>query len=463
MYGSAAHMAEAWKEWEGTVVDGFRLEEFLGGSDHSAVFSSHSPHRVGEKVVLKFVPVTPENLELQRVSWESAARVEHPHLIQLHGTGRCRLGNTEFLYLVMEYAEENLAQILPERALSPEEVRKMLPSVLETLSLLHRKGLVHGALKPSNFLAAGDQLKLASDHVWPVSKPRPQVEHNAYEAPEFTRGEVTPSSDVWSLGMALSEILTRRSPNGKYPPAVDALPQPFSTIVSRCLEADPAQRCALSDISRALTAPPVSSTPSPGAAIAASAPAPQSVQRDSAPWVPASGASRLWKRAALLVVLLTAVYVGSRLFRGRSDERSSPPPAAVSTTPALESSPTTGETQPPAATPASGAHAAEPGAGTPGTVRERVHPRVSASALATITGKVRVRALVKVDPAGKVTEAKLESAGPSRYFASRSLDAARGWTFNPPERDGHPVPSQWRLRFQYSRTGSEMFADQVSH
>src|SRR5215813_4368380 len=102
--GLAAHMAESWKQWEGTLVDQFRLEEFLGGSDHSAVFVSHLPNASSQKVVLKFVPATPENLDLQRVSWENAARITHPHLIQLHGTGRCRLGSADFLYVVMEHA-----------------------------------------------------------------------------------------------------------------------------------------------------------------------------------------------------------------------------------------------------------------------------------------------------------------------------------------------------------------------
>jgi hypothetical protein len=31
-------MTEAWKTWEGQVVDGFLLRQYLGGSDHSAVY-----------------------------------------------------------------------------------------------------------------------------------------------------------------------------------------------------------------------------------------------------------------------------------------------------------------------------------------------------------------------------------------------------------------------------------------
>ena len=60
-----------------------------------------------------------------------------------------------FLYVVMEYAEENLAQILPQRSLSPEEVKEMLPPMAETLAYLHQAGLAHGHIKPSNIHGGG--------------------------------------------------------------------------------------------------------------------------------------------------------------------------------------------------------------------------------------------------------------------------------------------------------------------
>ena len=63
----------------------------------------------------------------------------------------------------MEYAEENLGQILPQRALTPEEIRDLLEPALDTLAFIHSKSLAHGRLKPSNIMAAGDQLKLSSD------------------------------------------------------------------------------------------------------------------------------------------------------------------------------------------------------------------------------------------------------------------------------------------------------------
>jgi len=84
-------------------------------------------------------------------------------------------------------------------------------------------------------------------------------------------------------------------------------------------------------------------------------------------------------------------------------------------------------------------------------VLERVEPDVSASARATITGKIHVRIGLRVDPTGKVVEARFISAGPSKYFASHALEAARRWTFVPPQADGQPAASRWTLTFTFKR------------
>jgi len=95
--------------------------------------------------------------------WADSAKLSHPHLIRLFESGRGQIDASNFLYVVMEYAEENLAQILPQRALSPEEVKEMLPPTAETLALLHQAGFAHGRIKPSNIVAVDNQLKISAD------------------------------------------------------------------------------------------------------------------------------------------------------------------------------------------------------------------------------------------------------------------------------------------------------------
>jgi TonB family protein len=87
---------------------------------------------------------------------------------------------------------------------------------------------------------------------------------------------------------------------------------------------------------------------------------------------------------------------------------------------------------------------------------------VSPSARDTIEGKIRVRVRVQVDASGNVTEARLESAGPSKYFARLSVEAAREWKFTPSQVQGRPVASEWVLRFGFRRTDTEVIPEQVS-
>src|SRR5438309_4996301 len=158
----APHMTESWKQWQGQVVDHqFSLQQYLGGSDHSAVFLTQREGRL--KAAIKLIPANPENADRQLFQWRLATKLPHPHLIRIFQTGRCQLGDQSLLYIVMEYAEEDLSQILPHRPLTPSETRDMLQPVLDALAYVHGKGFVHGHLKPANIMAIADQVKLSSD------------------------------------------------------------------------------------------------------------------------------------------------------------------------------------------------------------------------------------------------------------------------------------------------------------
>src|ERR1700686_1441784 len=214
-------MSDKWKQWENQLLDQkFPLLRYLGGSEDCAVFLTerHEGERL-VKAAIKIIPPAPENAELQLSRWQQAAELSHPHLIPIHETGRFELDGVVFVYVVMECAEENLAQVLPGRALTPAEAREMLDSVLDVLAYLHRKGFVHGHIKPANIMASGDELKVSSDGLRRAGESPDGFGHqDAYDEPEYASGilpmyqSMLPAGDVWSVGMTLVETLTQSLP-----------------------------------------------------------------------------------------------------------------------------------------------------------------------------------------------------------------------------------------------------------
>jgi TonB family protein len=317
--------------------------------------------------------------------WQEASKLSHPNLIQLYEMGRFELDGTRFIYAVMECADENLAQILPSRGLTDGEARATLESVLSVLAYLHRKGFVHGRVKPANIMAVGDQLKLSSDELQRVGKPltgRGYAE--AYDAPESTPGAfpvaqpVAPAADVWSLGVTLVQTLTQdlpdlRAAEQKDPLVPETLPQPFRDIATHSLVRQPQNRWTVDQIAARLEgrmpvepkpAPPVQArppapAPAPEPRIAAasveipkSAPAPipasVSVARPSSR--PAKRRSYALPVAVGFALVLAAIFVVPRLSRQHSSDVAEVPVAenATLTTPPANTSSTQSKAQPPA-------------------------------------------------------------------------------------------------------------------
>ncbi len=467
-------MTDAWKQWEGQVVNGeFPLRQYLGGSEHSAVFLTEHGEQL-QKAAIKFVPADPVTAELQLSWWRLAAELSHPHLIRLFQMGRCQLGGMELLYAVMEYAEEDLSQILPRRSLTPAETRDMLEPVLDALAYVHGQGFVHGHMKPANVMAIGDHLKISSDALCRTGESSGGLrKQGVYDPPEAASGEISPAGDVWSLGMTLVEALTRRLPvwegtvRGE-PVLPETIPAPFLDIARHCLRRDPQFRWTVADIAARLQQP---------------VPVPQK-QTTARP----RAASAKWRYivpTAAGALVLAAMLGGLRLLNRRPETQRAPsiasqqppqrkiqpklakrpatPETGQSTQRASDKAQASSGTAPPPASLRS-----DPGAkkATGGLVRgevlQQVLPDVPQTARDTIRGTVRVSVRVHVDPSGSVVGATLDSPGPSKYFANLALEAARRWEFVPPKVDGSNVSSEWSLRFEFAQTATKVFPAQAA-
>jgi len=69
---------------------------------------------------------------------------------------------------------------------------------------------------------------------------------------------------------------------------------------------------------------------------------------------------------------------------------------------------------------------------------------------------------VAVDPTGNVTSASLDSPGPSKYFANLAMGAARRWKFEPPQKDGQDIASEWILTFGFKKTSNTVSPVEVA-
>jgi TonB family protein len=432
-----------WKTWAGRVVDGkFPLRQWLGGSDHSAVFLTERPGQASAKAAIKLIIGEGTKAEVQLSRFRNAAQLSHPHMIRIYEAGRCRLDNMPLLYVVMEYAEEDLSQILPQRPLAPAEVTDLLPPVLDALSYLHGKGFVHGRIKPSNVLATGDQLKLSADQILPSTESNSERRRrDAYDAPETAAGIVSPAGDVWSVGVTLVAALTQNvafaeqgSPNGPSPP--ETVPEPFRGIARECLHLDPKRRCSIAEIQARLQ-PAGRSVPAP----------------TPTPTVPSTSAYRTaWRiliPIAVLVIFIIAIRLYPTIF----------PPKASSQSGAYNIQVAPDASQPVSSAPPKPSPVSPPtrATATHGDVVRQVLPEVSRSSRNTITGTIKVNVRVEVDPSGKLTAAKLKTAGPSKYFAGLALKAAQRWEFSP-----QPAASTWLIQFRFKRGGVQASAERVT-
>jgi TonB family protein len=431
--------AEIRSDWVGRTVDGrFVLLEWLGGSGNNGVFLTELPGAQSQKAAIKLIAADSGETDRRMANWAAAATLSHPHLMNIFDSGRSQVDNIDLVYFVAEYSEEVLSQIIPERALTPEETREMLDPVIDTLSYLHGKGFVHGHLKPSNIMVVDNRLKLSTDSLLVKGAVRdPLLLPDRYDVPLNRSETITPAVDVWALGISIVEVLTQHPPawnrSSGQPPAIpEAVPVPFSEIARRCLQLDPARRCTLGEIKALLG----------GTISAYHEPVEHPHPRETARKLSKAGPIRFPIIPMVIVLLVLLAIIAALSLRSHPPQSLPPvetpnqsPPSAASTPPVTE---------------------VPNGLVNKGAIASRALPDVSKRASETIQGTVRVAVRVKVDASGNVSDAEISSPGPSTYFARLALESAHSWKFKPARADDHAVPSVWTLRYQFRSTGTDV-------
>ncbi len=152
------------------------------------------------------------------------AKMEHPHVARLLDGGTTAEG---LPYLVMEYVEgERVDRYADRHALSIEQRLELFRGICSAVHFAHRHLVIHRDLKPSNILVTADDApKLPDFGIARLLDRERGSEAGAttvdggramtpeYASPEQIRGlPVSTTSDVYSLGVLLFELLTGRQP-----------------------------------------------------------------------------------------------------------------------------------------------------------------------------------------------------------------------------------------------------------
>ena len=467
-------MSEAWTRWQGHIINGvFPLGRYLGGSEHSGVFLTKSPAHPAE-VAIKLVPTNRALAESQLPRWKRASALAHPRLIRLFELGGCQLDGLPYLYTVMEYADQTLAQLLQQRALTDDEAREMLLPALEALAFLHGRNLLQGQLKPANILVVGDQLKLASDTIRRVTEVAASGNtRTVYDPPEAQRGVSSTAADVWALGVTLFEALTRRLPASLGEPTEALLPADFSPafrdVVADCLSPNPEDRPNVAELAAWARGEP-GAAPAAAPPVAVVPPEPQTPEPAPPPTAPpqvapeaarpAPSTAQSLKPHALLTVMLGAIVIlvlgwtGVRTFRAHRAAVPPPPPVQAPGDPSSQSPGADERAAAAVRAPGSAVSTAKTGRSEGATSPTALHeemPDVPWSARRTIRGHIKVWVRVIVNQDGSVFAAVVDRTGPSSYFQRAAIEAAKKWTFPPVD-----TPSQrmMQVRFDFSRDGT---------
>lgn len=209
----------------GTRLGPYRITEELGKGGMGAVFLAIRDDQTFEKkVAVKVVKRGMDSVAvLDRFRHERRilANLDHPYIGRLIDAGSTPDGRP---YFVMEYVEgQPIVAYCSEHKLDLNSILELFRKVCNAVSCAHRNLIVHRDLKATNILVSADgSPKLLDFGIAKLLDPQNRTEDTAPHSrmltldcasPEQIRGEpVTTSTDIYSLGILLFELLAGRPP-----------------------------------------------------------------------------------------------------------------------------------------------------------------------------------------------------------------------------------------------------------
>src|ERR1700733_9931944 len=146
--------------WEGRVIEGRfpLLERLAGNEDYGSYFTVlQGLHQA----VIQLISTNSPEVYTAIAQADFAMSLSHPHLERILATGRCVIDGMGLVYVVSERSSTNLLEMLEKGPLTADRSREIFEPVVNALSYLHRKAVIHGHLNPSSIHFAGSKPKLA--------------------------------------------------------------------------------------------------------------------------------------------------------------------------------------------------------------------------------------------------------------------------------------------------------------
>ena len=210
------------------IAETYEIERQLGRGGMGEVWLARHRRLAGKQVAVKVLHVDrqlpQEALARFKREAEIAARLEHPNIVQVLDFAMLPTGQP---YLVMEFLKgQSLSARARGKSFDLLQVSGIMRQVGAALQAAHRAGVVHRDLKPENIFliptAVGDQVKVLDFGISKLSDSNTVQTTDSvligtplYMSPEQALGhnsDVTPQSDLFSLGSICYELFTGQAP-----------------------------------------------------------------------------------------------------------------------------------------------------------------------------------------------------------------------------------------------------------
>jgi serine/threonine-protein kinase PpkA len=205
-------------------LKGYRLTRKIGSGGMTEVYLA-AREADGLPVVLKVLEASGKatSAHLSRFIQEYTllSKIEHPHVIRIYDQGF----TDDLAYIAMEYFEQGDLRAELTAGMDQQRVLSVTAQVAQALAAIHDRGVIHRDLKPENIMRRPDgrvalaDFGIAKSMLHAENVALTQTRHGEvvgtpyYLSPEQVAGhQITPQSDLYSLGVMLFEMLVGQRP-----------------------------------------------------------------------------------------------------------------------------------------------------------------------------------------------------------------------------------------------------------